>query len=119
MASRVTFSAASSWKLSTGLWNNQYAMWQLIAQIQANNGQAITPFVTWVADPSNYNGWGSPWEAAGLPLEPVIHVRPQLGVTFRDSPPLFRSYVPPSNLITSTNDPSGYRWRVLFWRDMP
>ena len=119
MATRATFSLASSWKLNTGLWNNQYAMWQLIAQIQANNGQAITPFVTWVADPSSYNGWGSPWETAGLPLEPVIHVRPQLGVKFRDSPPLFRSYVPPSNLITSTNDPSGYRWRVLFWRDMP
>jgi hypothetical protein len=55
----------------------------------------------------------------GLPLEPVIHVRPQAGVKFRDSLPLFRSYVPPSNLITATNDPSGYRWRVLFWRDMP
>ena len=119
MASRMTLSAPSSWKLSTGLWNNQYSMWQLITQIQANNGQPITPFVTWVADPANYNGWGSPWESAGLPLEPVIHVRPQAGVKFRDSLPLFHGYVPPSNLITATNDPSGYRWRVLFWRDMP
>ncbi len=117
MATRVSFSAPSSWKLSTGLWNSQYALWQLNAQIEANNGQPITPFVTWVADPGNYDGWGSPWELAGLPLEPVIHLRPQLGVKFRDSPPLFRSYVPPSNLITATNDPSGYRWRVLFWRD--
>ncbi|TXT37728.1 MAG: hypothetical protein FD138_585 [Planctomycetota bacterium] len=119
MASRVNFSVPSSWKLSTGLWNNQYALWQLIAQIQANNGQPVTPFVTWVADPANYDGWGSPWETVGLPLEPVIHLRPQLGTKFRDSPPLFHSYVAPSNLITSTNDPSGYRWRVLFWRDKP
>ena len=119
MATRVSLSASSSWKLTTGLWNNQYAIWQLITQNQANNNQPLTPFVTWVADPSTYNGWGSPWETAGLPLEPVIHVRPQLGVKFRDSLPLFRSYVPPTNLVTTTNDPSGYRWRVLFWRDMP
>ncbi len=119
MATRVTFSVSSSWKLSTGLWNNQYSIWQFISQIQANNNLPITPFVTWVADPANYADWGSPWETAGLPLEPVIHVRPQIGVKFRDSPPLFRSYVPPSNLITSTSDPSGYRWRVLYWRDMP
>ena len=119
MATRVSLSVSSSWKLSTGLWNNQYAIWQWITQIQANNSQPITPFVTWVADPSSYAGWGSPWETAGLPLEPVIHLRPQTGVKFRDSLPLFKSYVPPSNLITATNDPSGYRWRVLFWRDMP
>ncbi len=119
LATRVTFSAPSSWKLSNGLWNNQYSLWQLVTQIQANNGQPITPFATWVADPANYDGWGSPWDEVGLPLEPVIHVRPQTGVRFRDSLPLFRSYVPPSNLITATNDPSGYRWRVLFWRDMP
>lgn len=118
MATRMTMSVPSSWKLSTGLWNNQYSLWQLEAQIQSNNGQPITPFVTWVADPSNYSGWGNPWDSAGLPLEPVIHVRPQPGVKFRDSLPLFRSYVPPSNLITATNDPSGYRWRVLFWRDV-
>ena len=119
MATRVTFSVPSSWKLNTGSWDNQYAIWQLVTQIQANNGQPMTPFVTWVADPANYSGWGAPWESAGLPLEPVIHVRPQSEVKFRDSLPLFRSYVPPSNLITATNDPSGYRWRVLFWRDMP
>lgn len=119
MATRATFSVASSWKLSTGLWNNQYALWQLQNQIEANNGKPLTPFVTWVANPSNYDGWGSPWDSAGLPLEPVIHLRPQPGVRFRDSLPLFRSYVPPSNLITATNDPSGYRWRVLFWRNMP
>lgn len=118
MATRVTFSVSSSWKLSTSLWNNQHALWQLIAQIQANNGQPVTPFVTWVANPAIYNDWGTPWENVGLPLEPVIHVRPQPGVKFRDSPPLFRSYVPPANLITNTNNPSGYRWRVLFWRDV-
>ena len=119
MASRATFSVSSSWKLTSGLWNNQYSLWQLLTQIQANQGQPLTPFLTWVADPANYAGWGSPWETAGLPLEPVFHIRPQTGIKFRDSLPLFKSYVPPSNLITATNDPSGYRWRVLFWRDVP
>lgn len=120
MATRATFSLPTSWQLNNGLlWNSQYSLWQQKTQTQANNGQPITPFVTWVADPSSYVGWGSPWETAGLPLEPVVHIRPQTGIRFRDSLPLFRSYVPPSNLITATNDPSGYRWRVLFWRDMP
>lgn len=118
MTTRLTFSVSNSWRLSTGLWNNQYSLWQLDAQVQINNGQPVTPFVTWVADPSNYAGWGDPWDSVGLPLEPVIHLRPQPGVKFRDSLPLFRGYVPPSNLITATNDPSGYRWRVLFWRDV-
>lgn len=119
MATRVTLSVPYSWKLSSGLWNNQHSLWKLFTQIQANNGQAITPFVTWVADPGNYSGWGSPWESVGLTLEPVVHLRPQTGVRFRDCLPLFRSYVPPPNLVTSTNDPSGFRWRVLFWRDVP
>jgi hypothetical protein len=119
MASRATLTVSSSWKLSNGLWNNQYNIWTITAQIQANNNQPITPFVTWVASPTNYIGWGSPWDSAGLPLEPVVHIRPQTGIKFRDSLPLFQSYVPPSNLITATNDPSGYRWRVLFWRQMP
>lgn len=118
MASRVTFSASGSWKLSTGLWNNQYSIWQLTTQIQANNNQPITPFVTWVAAPANYFGWGSPWQTAGLPLEPVIHFRPQAGIQFRDSLPLFQSYVPPANQITAMNDPSGFRWRVLFWKEL-
>ena len=119
MATRMTMSVASSWKLSNGLWNNQYSLWQLVTQIQANNNQPITPFVTWVADPATYSGWGAPWETAGLPLEPIVHFRPQTGIKFRDSLPLFHSYVPPANLITATNDPSGYRWRVLFWRELP
>lgn len=119
MATRVSLSSPSTWKLSSSLWDNQYSLWQLQTQIEASNNQPITPFVTWVADPANYVGWGNPWERAGQPLEPVIHVRPQPGVRFRDSLPLFHSYEPPSNLITATNDPSGYRWRVLFWREMP
>ena len=119
MATRSTISVSSSWKLSSGLWSNQYSLWQLITQIQANNNQPITPFVTWVADPLNYNGWGNPWENFGLPLEPVVHIRPQAGIKFRDSLPLFKGYVPPANLITAINDPSGYRWRVLFWRELP
>lgn len=119
MATRLNFSASNSWKLNTSLWGNQRSLWQIQTQIEANNDQPITPFVTWVANPSNYDGWGNPWERVGLPLEPVIHLRLQPGVRFRDSLPLFRSYVPPTNLVTAANDPSGYRWRVLFWRDMP
>lgn len=119
MATRATFSSSNSWKLSSNLWSNQHSLWQLQTQIEANNGQPITPFVTWVANPANYTGWGNPWEQVGLPLEPVVHLRPQPGIRFRDSLPLFRSFVPPPNLVTATNDPSGYRWRVLFWRDLP
>lgn len=117
-ATRVTFSVSNSWKLSSSLWSNLHSLWQLQAQIEANNGQPITPFVTWVANPANYTGWGNPWEEAGLLLEPVVHLRPQPSVRYRDSLPLFRSYVPPPNLVTATNDPSGYRWRVLFWREL-
>jgi phage-related protein len=119
MASRVQLADSNSWKLSSGLWNNQHFLWQLTTQVQQTSGQPIAPFVTWVASPSSYVGWGSPWEDVGLPLEPVVHVRPSAGLKFRDSPPLFQSYVPPANIITAGNDPSGYRWRVMFWRDVP
>jgi hypothetical protein len=40
-------------------------------------------------------------------------------VKFRDSLPLFRGYAPSSIDIAATTDPSGYRWRVLFWRNLP
>ena len=119
MTTRAALSVSNSWKLSTHVWNNQYTLWQLLISYQTLNSLPLTPFVTWVADPSNYAGWSTPWEIDGLPLEPVLHIRPQTGIKFRDSLPLFQSYVPPSSLITATNDPSGYRWRVLFWRDLP
>ncbi len=119
LTTRASLSVSTSWKLNGNIWDNQYTLWQLATSIEAASGLPITPFVTWVANPLNYLGWSSPWEVDGLPLEPILHIRPQTGIKFRDSLPLFQSYVPPSNLITATNDPSGYRWRVLFWRDMP
>lgn len=119
MTSRATLSVSGSWRLSSSLWNNQYSLWELENEIRTRNGVSPVPFVSWVANPANYVDWGSPWESVGLPLEPVVHIRPQMGVKFRDSLPLFRSYVAPANLITAKHDPSGYRWRVLFWRDLP
>lgn len=118
MASQLRLTTPSSWSLGATLWNNQHDLWLLTNQIEAANSLPLTPFVTWVASPANYNGWSNPWERAGLPLDPVVHIRPQTGIKFRDSLPLFRSYVPPANQITATNNPSGYRWRVLFWRDV-
>lgn len=111
MTGRATFSVSTPWVLNPGQWNSQESAW--------TNAGSTPAFVTWVANPANYVGAGSPWETAGLPLEPVVHIRPQTGITFRDSLPLFSSYVAPSTLITATNDPSGYRWRTVFWRDMP
>jgi hypothetical protein len=53
-------------------------------------------------------------------------------VKYRDSLPLFRGYVPPVTGSSSSTgydpsilaamtvavDPAGYRWRVLFWRNL-
>jgi hypothetical protein len=122
MAARLQLSVSSAWKLSTSLWSYQFALWGLGNQVAENNGQPTTPFVTWVADSANYAGWGAPWQDVGLPLEPATHLRPQPGVRFRDSCPLFQGYTPPSNpmmsqMMMTDSDPAGLRWRVLFWRE--
>lgn len=122
MAARVQLSEPSAWKLSNGLWNDQFSLWQLGNQIAANNGQPQTPFVTWVANPANYIDWSDPWQEVGLPLEPTFHLRPQPGVSNRECCPLFQGYTPPSNPMMSPptmtgSDPAGLRWRVLFWRE--
>ncbi len=123
MTSRLQLTPGNSWKMGTGLWNGRYSIWQLLISTQLLNNLPLTPFVTWVGSPSSYPGWGAPYETVGLPLEPTFHLRPLTGVTYRDSLPMFRSYVPPStgsysmSMMASTVDLSGYRWRLLFWRN--
>ena len=123
LTSRLQLTPGSSWKLSTSLWNSRYLIWQLLTSTELTNNLPLTPFVTWVGSPSSYPGWGAPYETVGLPLEPTFHLRPLTGVKYRDSLPLFKGYVAPTSggtsMITAglTIDPSGYRWRVLFWRN--
>jgi hypothetical protein len=119
LTTRLTLTPGYSWKIGTGLWNSRYSVWQSLIAWQLSHSVPQTPFVTWVGDPANYPGWGSPYETVGLPLEPTFHLRPLTGMTYRESLPIFKSYVPPTNVTSTatTTDPSGYRWRVLFWRN--
>ncbi len=119
MTTRMKLVIGNAWQLGTSFWNSRYSLWQLLVSNQQSQGQPQTPFVTWVGDPASYPGWGSPFDTVGLPLEPTFHVRPLTGMTYRESLPIFKSYVPPTNVTSTatTTDPSGYRWRVLFWRN--
>ena len=116
MTTRMKLVIGNAWQLGTSFWNSRYSLWQLLVSNQQTLGQPQTPFVTWVGDPASYPGWGAPHDTAGLPLEPTLHIRPLTGITYRESLPIFKSYVPPTN-VTSTADSSGYRWRILFWRN--
>ena len=120
MAGRMTLSVASAWNLGSSFWSYRYSIWQYLVDTQQSNGQPITPFVTWIGAASSYPAWGNPYETYGLPLEPTFQLRPLSGVTYRESLPIFESYITPATGGTSlamTTDPSGYRWRVLFWRN--
>lgn len=120
MTGRLTLTGASPWILGSSFWSYRYSIWQYLTDTQRTNNLPITPFTTWVGSASSYPGWGNPYEPYGLPLEPTFHLRPLQGVTYRESLPLFKSYLAPVSSGTSTastTDPSGYRWRVLFWRN--
>ena len=120
MTGRLTLTGASPWVLGSSFWSYRYSIWQFLTDTQRTNNLPVTPFVSWVGAASSYPGWGNPYETEGLPLEPTFHLRPLQGVTYRESLPVFRNYTAPTSTGTSTTstvDPSGYRWRVLFWRN--
>lgn len=115
---RLDLNVASAWKIGSSMWNSRFSLWQWIVDQQEAAGQSpTTPWESFVADPNNYPGWGSPYDEVGLPLEPTFHLRPLPNTKYRDSLPLFQGYVPPSGDLTAAQH-AGLRWRILFWKSL-
>lgn len=104
----------TDWDLSSITWNILYSRWQDAVDDTPNN-QTPPLFTEWLATPANFSAWPSPYREVGLSLEPTFTARSTTNIKYRWSPPLFEAY--------QSNDPSatpytGYRWKVLSWREL-
>lgn len=114
LADSMDINRCLPWDLTSTLWDSRLSNWNATNQLLAQLGQPRIPFPTWLANPANFNGWLPPLPQTGLPLEPTFHLRPMPGPTRLFNGPLFRPY---STSSTSTAAYSGYRWKVIDWRE--
>lgn len=104
----------TEWDLYSSLWNTLYSAWQT-AVSATPNGKSPPLFTEWLATPANFTGWPFPYSQVGLSLEPTFHARPTPGTYYLWSPPLFQPY---QSSDTSLANYTGYRWKVLSWREV-
>ncbi|MBC8112930.1 MAG: hypothetical protein H7062_00995, partial [Candidatus Saccharimonas sp.] len=94
--------------------NDREDDWDDTNDLLVQAGQPRIPFPTWLANPANFIGWSQPLPTTGLPLEPTFHLRPLPGVKHLSTGPLFRSFV---GTTTTDSAYSGYRWKIVDWRE--
>lgn len=102
------------WELTGSTWNERYSSWQSSNFLPKLLGLPTTDFIDWLANPLNFALWGSPYSTYGLKLEPTFHLRNTTGIHYRWEPPLFT----PFQGTGADAGFSGYRWRVLSWREV-
>ncbi|MEX0702658.1 MAG: hypothetical protein WD069_11230 [Planctomycetales bacterium] len=101
--------------VSSIAWGLLYSRWDSDNRDRQSIGLPPIEFVDWLANPSNFSGWGFPYTSYGLPLDPTFHLEYAGGDRYRWSPPLFRPWTGTQSLAVH----SGYRWKVLSWRELP
>jgi len=109
----------SMWSISSIIWSNTYSDWNSTnANLQALGKPRMT-LPDWVANPANLigQGWFLPWNTAiyGLQLEPTFSIQPTPGVSYLANAPLFTPY----SSTGSDAAASGYRWKIIEWREDP
>jgi hypothetical protein len=105
--------------LSHSQWEFLHAAWLATGELAKDRKSRLAPtiaFLDFLANPKNFAAglFSQNHSRYGLTLEPTFHVRPQPGIRYRWSPPLFEPY-------TGTADNgkhAGYRWKVLSWREI-
>lgn len=117
VASTVTLRDQSMWDIASSIWNNTTSDWNQTNAIRNSIGEPRISFPDWVANPANLigQGWFLPWQTMlyGLQLEPTISLEPNPAIATLNSVPLFSPYS-----STGTDQAaSGYRWKVVEWRE--
>ncbi len=114
VANAVSIGRCYPWDLTTTLWDDRRTVWTATNALLVQAGAARIPFPTWLANPANFLGLSQPLPTTGLPLEPTFHLRPTTGVKYLSTGPLFRPFVG----TTATDSAySGYRWKIIDWRE--
>lgn len=114
VASTVDIDRCLPWDLSASLWNDREDDWDDTNDLLVQAGQPRIPFPSWLANPANFNGWSQPYPTTGLPLEPTFHLRPTSAVKYLSTGPLFRPFI---GTTTTDSAYSGYRWKIIDWRE--
>ena len=114
IASTMNIDRCTPWDLFSFLWDLRKNDWTATNNLLVQAGQPLIPFTSWLANPANFSGWWPPLTTTGLPLEPTFHLRPTTGVKHLSTGPLFRPFV---GSTTSESAYSGYRWKIIDWRE--
>ncbi len=121
---RLAAEGSTAWLLSSQRWQDLWNRWK--SENAGSSGAAGSAsgtgnsapsqsFLEFLAEPSNFPGWGEPYSSYGLTVEPTFVVCRLQTVVFRLRPPLFRAFVD----LRRWPEESGYRWEVLSWRVQP
>ena len=102
------------WDLTKTLWTLRESDWTATNTLLALLGQPRISFPDWLANPANFLGLLPPLPTTGLPLEPTFYLRPTSGVKYLSTGPLFRPFV---GTTTTDSAYSGYRWKIIDWRE--
>lgn len=105
------------WQIASIVWTNTYSDWNQANSVLVSRGQPRISFPDWVSNPSNLiaQGWFVPWRAAlyGLQFEPTFSIQPTPGINYLGKLPLFTPYTSTGSDASA----SGYRWKVVDWRE--
>ncbi len=114
VANAMNIDRCLPWDLTTTLWTLRETDWTATNTLLALLGQPRISFPDWLANPANFLGLLPPLPTTGLPLEPTFHLRPTAGVKYLSTGPLFRPFV---GTTTTDSAYSGYRWKIIDWRE--
>ena len=114
VANAMNINSCLPWQLTASQWNERQQTWTATNDLLAQLGQPRISFPDWLANPANFIGWLPPLLTTGLPLEPTFYLRPTSGVKYLSTGPLFRPFV---GTTTSDSAYSGYRWKIVDWRE--
>ena len=117
VAGNANFASESMWGMASIIWTNTTADWNTTNAALVSLNKPRISFPDWVSNPANLlnQGWFLPWNTAiyGLRMEPTTSIQPMPGIRVRSNTPLFKAYTSTG----SDSAASGYRWKVVDWRE--
>lgn len=113
----INIDSEPMWAIASIVWSNTYSDWTDTNNNRQAAGLDPITLPDWVANPLNLinQGWFVPLQTAiyGLQLEPTFSIQPTSGIDYLANAPLFTPYVSSG----SDSAASGYRWKIVDWRE--